>query len=214
MRQRIDRITARQDYRIKGINRKEWPGFHHPEASSSLLFWRVKELTLILITPSGAAECCRIMIIASYGRTVYPAEDTPWVPPSSPRSPMRTLHQVLIAGTAVLLVSACAARPTTIAQANSDDTAQPACDGGSLLVVQNDFPRHIEVVELQKNGAAVVASLAPGERTSVRVSEEPGNRYEARAIGTNQVIGSARHGMRAVQAPSAPGSVRMEVQCR
>ena len=97
---------------------------------------------------------------------------------------MRKLHQVLITGTAVLLVGACAARPTTVAQANSDDAAQPACDGETLLVVENNFSRHIEVVELQKTGTAgAVASLAPGERTTVRLAKGPENRYEARAVG-------------------------------
>lgn len=61
---------------------------------------------------------------------------------------------------------------------------KPACDGESLLVVENNFSRHIEVVELQKTGTAgAVASLAPGERTTVRLAKGPENRYEARAVG-------------------------------
>ena len=124
---------------------------------------------------------------------------------------MRKLHQVLITGTAVLLVGACAARPTTVARANSDDAARPACDGETLLVVENNFPRHIEVVERQKTGAAVaLASLSPGERTTVRLPAMTENRYEARAVGTNQPIASARYG----QGRSAPHSVSMEIQCR
>ena len=128
---------------------------------------------------------------------------------------MCKLHQVLITGTAVLLVGACAARPTTVARANSDDAAQPACDGETLLVVENNFPRPIEVVELQKTGTAgALANLAPGERTSVRIPEGPENSYEARAIGTNQPIASARYGKRNVQGTYGPNSVRMEIQCR
>lgn len=128
---------------------------------------------------------------------------------------MRKLHQVLITGVAVLLVGACAARPTPVALANSEGAAQPACEGETLLVVENNFPRHIEVLERQKAGTAVaVASLAPGERTTVRVEAVPENRYEARAVGTNQGIGSARYGQRHTPAASAPNSVRMEVLCR
>ena len=128
---------------------------------------------------------------------------------------MRALHQVLITGTAVLLVGACAARPTTVARANSDDAAHQACDGEALLVVENNFPRHISVVERQNTGTTVaLASLSPGERTTVRLAERPANRYEAIAVGTNQAVASARHGKGALQGTYAPNSVRMEIQCR
>ena len=129
-----------------------------------------------------------------------------------PRSPMRKLHQVLITGTVVLLVGACAARPTTVVRANSDDAAQPACDGETLLVVENNFPRHIEVVERQKTAGTAVAlgSLSPGERTTIRLPEGTEKRYEARAVGTNQPIASARYR----KGTYAPYSVRMEIQCR
>lgn len=128
---------------------------------------------------------------------------------------MRKLHQVLITGAVVLLMGACAARPTPAALATSDGAAQPACAGETLLVVENNFPRHIEVLELQKAGSAVaVASLAPGERTTIRVEAVPDNRYEARAVGTNQGVGSARYGQRHTPAASSPNSVRMEVLCR
>lgn len=162
----------------------------------------------------GWVRC--LVTIDWYWRTAYPAEEeVPMGSSIQPRSPMRKLHQVLITGTAVLLVGACAARPTTVARANSDDAAQPACAGETLLVVENNFPRHIEVVERQKTGTAVaLASLAPGERTTVRLAEGPENRYEARAVGTNQPIGSARYGKRNVQGTYAPNSVSMEIRCR
>jgi hypothetical protein len=128
---------------------------------------------------------------------------------------MGKLHQVLITGAAVLLVGACAARPATVARANSEDAAPPACVGETLLVVGNNFPRHIEVLERQKNGTAVaLASLSPGERTTVRLAQGPENWYEARAVGTNQAIASARYGSWNVQGTYAPNSVRMEIQCR
>ena len=127
---------------------------------------------------------------------------------------MRKLQQVLVAGMALLLAGACAARATTVAQANSGHTAQPACKGETLLVVENNFPRHIEVVERQRTAGTTVAlaSLSPGERTTVRLPEGTENWYEARALGTNQPIGSARYGQRAYDA--GPYSVNMEVQCR
>ena len=126
---------------------------------------------------------------------------------------MRKLRQVLVAGTAVVLAGACAARPTTVARANSEDAAQPACEGEMLLVVENNFPRHIEVVERQKTAgtAVALASLSTGERTTVRLTEGTENWYEARALGTNQAISKARYGRRSGY---IPGSVSMEVQCR
>ena len=162
----------------------------------------------------GWVRC--VVTIAWYWWTAYPTEKgMPMGASIQPRSPMRKLHQVLITGTAVLLVGACAARPTTVARANSDDAAQPACAGETLLVVENNFPRHIEVIERQKTGTAVaVASLSPGERTTVWLSEGPENRYEARAVGTNQSIASARYGKPSGQGTYAPYSVRMEIQCR
>jgi hypothetical protein len=128
---------------------------------------------------------------------------------------MRKLQQVLVVGTAVLLAGACAARPTTVARANSEDAAQPACNGQTLLVVENNFPRHIEVVERQKTAgtAVTLASLSPGERTTVRLGAEgTENRYEARALGTNQGIASARYGKRTYD--GGPYAVNMEIQCR
>ena len=163
--------------------------------------------------PIRSSRIRRRVILVWYCRTAYPAEEElPMGSSIQPRRPMRKLQQVLVAGTAVLLAGACAARPATVARADSDDAAQPVCKGETLLVVQNNFPRHIEVLERQKTAGipVPVASLSPGERTTVRLGEGTVNRYEARALGTNQPIARASYGRRTY----SPYSVSMEVQCR
>jgi hypothetical protein len=188
---------------------------HAPNLSCHNNFVRLTTLQRMQGGP-GTAGYAASSPLLWYWRTAYPTEEEmPMGSSIQPRSPMRKRHQVLITGAAVLLVGACAARPTTVARANSDDAAQPACVGETLLVVENNYPRHIEVLELQKTGTAVaLASLAPGERTTVRLPIGTENRYEAREVGTNQGIASARYGKRNAQGTYDPYSVRMEVQCR
>lgn len=124
---------------------------------------------------------------------------------------MRQLQHVLATGTAVLLASACAARPTTVARANSDDTAQPACNGEALLVLQSHLMMNIEIVERRsRDGVAVtVASLSPGAHTTVRLPQASETWYEARVVGTSQPLSAAQYGRR-----SHSRLIGMDIQCR
>lgn len=124
---------------------------------------------------------------------------------------MRQVLQALVAGSAVLLLAGCAGRqsPEALAQAGSGES--PVCNGEPLLEVESRLNMDLEVVERrERNGVAmVVASLAPGGRTTVRVPRATGTWYEARVVGTNQPLAVARYG-RATHGPL----IKMDVQCR